>query len=265
MLLTARHISLNAHARRNVRAPCAGLAARERSTAAGVVAVSTTIREGQRTIMPFTLSPLPYPMAALEPAISARTMEFHYGKHHAGYVAKLNKLVEGTPYAAMSLERAIQKAAGDRQAAGIFNNAAQVWNHDFFWRSMTPDGGGGSPEGALGARIATDFGSLAEFGKRFVNQAVGLFGSGWVWLVTDGERLHIMSTANANLPMTVQRRALLACDVWEHAYYLDYQHDRERFVRVFLESLADWKFAADQLALAEQAAAAPRQRARRAR
>ena len=216
--------------------------------------------------MAFKLSPLPYAPSALEPAISARTMEFHYGKHHAGYVEKLNKLVQGTPLARLPLDEVILRTARDRQATAIFNNAAQVWNHDFFWRSMTP-GGGGSPDDGLGRRIVADFGSFEEFARQFVTRATGLFGSGWVWLAADADGLRIVSTANAELPMTSHQQALLACDVWEHAYYLDYQNNREDFVRTFLEKLANWGFAADQLAQMDQGQvmAVGQQRDRRAR
>jgi Fe-Mn family superoxide dismutase len=193
-------------------------------------------------------------------------MDFHYGKHHAGYVDKLNKLVEGTPYASLPLEQVIQKAARDPKAKGIFNNAAQVWNHDFFWRSMTPDGVG-KPDDALGEQISADFGSLEGFAKQFVTQAIGLFGSGWTWLVADGNKLRIVSTADAELPMTAQQHALLTCDVWEHAYYLDYQNNREAFVHAFLEKLANWEFAAEQFGMLsrEAAAAVGSQGGRRAR
>jgi len=201
--------------------------------------------------MTFNLSPLPYALSALEPAISMRTMEFHYGKHHAGYVDKLNKLVQGTPLARQTLDEIILRTARDRQAAAIFNNAAQVWNHDFFWRSMTPDGGG-RPDDALGRRIADDFGSFDEFAKQFVTQATGLFGSGWVWLAGDADGLRIVTTADAELPMTSHRQALLACDVWEHAYYLDYQNNREGFVRAYLDKLVNWEFATEQLARMDQ-------------
>ena len=197
--------------------------------------------------MTFKLSPLPYSRSALAPAISTRTVEFHYGKHHAGYVDKLNKLAQGTPHAGLPLEQVIQKAARDPEATGIFNNAAQIWNHDFFWRSMTPDGGG-QPDDVLGRQITSDFGSFEEFAKQFETQATGLFGSGWVWLAADAEGLRIVSTGNAELPIISQQHALLACDLWEHAYYLDYQNDREAFVHAFLERLANWEFAAEQYA-----------------
>jgi Fe-Mn family superoxide dismutase len=201
--------------------------------------------------MTLKLSPLPYAPSALEPAISARTIEFHYGKHHAGYVEKLNKLVQGTPLARLPLDEIILRTARDRQATAIFNNAAQVWNHDFFWRSMTPDGGG-RPDDVLGRRIADDFGSFDEFARQFVAAATGLFGSGWVWLAAGADGLQIVTTANAELPMTSHQHALLACDVWEHAYYLDYQNNREGFVRAYLEKLVNWEFAAEQLARMDQ-------------
>lgn len=216
--------------------------------------------------MAFKLAPLPYPKSALEPAISARTMDFHYGKHHAGYVDKLNKLVEGTPYADLPLEQVIQRAARDPKAKGIFNNAAQVWNHDFFWRSMAGDSGG-KPDATLGGQIAADFGSLEGFAKQFVTQATGLFGSGWTWLVMDANKLRIVSTSNAELPMTAQQHALLTCDVWEHAYYLDYQNNREAFVHAFLEKLVNWEFAVEQFRMLdrEEAAAVGQRRGQRAR
>jgi len=216
--------------------------------------------------MTFKLSPLPYAPAALEPAISARAIEFHYSKHHAGYVEKLNKLVDGTPLARLPLDEIILRTARDRQATAIFNNAAQVWNHDFFWRSMTP-GGGGKPDDALGRRIGDDFGSFEEFAKQFVTHATGLFGSGWVWLAAGADGLRIVTTANAELPMTAHQQALLACDVWEHAYYLDYQNNREGFVRTYLDKLVNWEFAAEQFARMDegQVTAVGQQRDRRAR
>jgi Fe-Mn family superoxide dismutase len=196
--------------------------------------------------MAFTLSPLPYVESALAPVISARTMEFHHGKHHAGYVDKLNKLTEGTPYARMSLEQIITQTAKDKKRIEIFNNAGQVWNHDFFWRSMTPDGGG-APADDLGSRIAQDFGSFDRFAQQFLERAVAQFGSGWTWLAVKGNRLQITSTPNAESPMISGQHALLTCDVWEHAYYLDYQNDRKRFVESFLDKLVNWDFVAEQL------------------
>jgi len=196
--------------------------------------------------MAFKLSPLPYAESALAPVISARTMEFHYGKHHAGYVEKLNKLVKGTPYARMSLEQIIEQTARDKDKAEIFNNAGQVWNHDFFWRSMTPQGGG-SPGREIANRIDKDFGSFDKFAKQFVDRAIGQFGSGWTWLVAAENGLQVVSTPNAEPPMISGQFALLTCDVWEHAYYLDYQNDRKAFAEAFLAKLVNWDFAAEQL------------------
>jgi Fe-Mn family superoxide dismutase len=195
---------------------------------------------------PFALDPLPYAENALEPHISARTLGFHYGKHHRGYVDNLNKLIAGTPLAGRSLEEIVAETAGKPDKTAVFNNAAQVWNHDFFWRSMRP-GGGGAPAGALLAAIEKSFGSFDEFKKAFAAAGTGQFGSGWVWLVQDGGGLEIVATSNADTPAARGRNALLTCDVWEHAYYLDYQNRRKDFVEVFLEHLANWEFAASRM------------------
>jgi Fe-Mn family superoxide dismutase len=185
----------------------------------------------------FELAPLPFEKSALEPVISRRTVEFHYDKHHAGYVKKLNELTKGTPLAKSSLEQVIRATAGDESAREIFNNAAQVWNHDFFWRSMRP---GGAPIDAIGEEIKRGFGSPFKFVEQFTAAALHQFGSGWTWLVLDAGKLKIVTTHDAELPMTSNMQALLTCDVWEHAYYLDYQNDREKFVRAFLDQLVDW-------------------------
>lgn len=196
--------------------------------------------------MAFELPPLPYAEDALEPHISARTMQFHYGKHHQAYVNKLNDLVDGTRFADMDLERIIREAAGDSDSGTIFNNAAQTWNHTFFWNSMSPDGGG-NPDGALADEIDRAFGSLGDFTEKFKAAAVGQFGSGWAWLVHDGDGLAIETSANAGTPVADGRTCLLTCDVWEHAYYLDYQNRRPDFVQAFLDNLVNWDFAARQL------------------
>jgi superoxide dismutase, Fe-Mn family len=185
---------------------------------------------------------LPYAMNALVPHMSEQTFEFHYGKHHATYVTNANNLIKDTPMADKSLEDIIQSAEG-----GLFNNAAQIWNHSFFWNSMTPDGGG-QPGGALGARIDADFGSFDKFAEAFQAAAVTQFGSGWAWLVEDGGKLAVCQTANANTPLTDGKKPLLTVDVWEHAYYLDYQNRRPDFVKTFLESLANWDFVEANLA-----------------
>ena len=198
------------------------------------------------TAQAFQLAPLPYAQDALEPYISAKTMSFHYGKHHQAYVDNLNKLVAGTPWATQPLEKIIQETAGVADKAAVFNNAAQVWNHTFFWQSMKA-GGGGKPTGHLLELIEKSFGSLDEFKKAFTTTAVSQFGSGWVWLVQDGDVLKIVKTSNADTPVAHGQTALLTCDVWEHAYYLDYQNRRNDFVQAFLDHLVNWDFAASQL------------------
>ena len=195
----------------------------------------------------FTLSALPYAKDALEPVISARTMGFHYGKHHQAYVDNLNKLVVGTPWASgQPLEKVIIESAGMADKVAVFNNAAQVWNHTFFWRSMKP-GGGGQPAGRLMDLIKKSFGGFDEFKTAFVTTAVAQFGSGWVWLVQEGDALKIGKTSNADTPLAHGQNALLTCDVWEHAYYLDFQNRRKDFVEAFLGHLANWDLAVSQL------------------
>ena len=199
--------------------------------------------------MAISLPALPYAENALDPHYSARTISFHYGKHHKTYVDNLNKLIAGTPLESKSLEEIITASAGDSSKAGLFNNAAQVWNHTFFWNYMRP-GGGGSPKGDPAARIDSTFGSYEKFAEQFKAAAVGRFGSGWAWLVLDGGALKITSTANADTPMAGKQTALLTVDVWEHAYYLDYQNRRPDFVQAFLDHLVNWDFVAANLAKA---------------
>lgn len=188
--------------------------------------------------MPFSLPPLPYEKNALEPHISAETLEYHYGKHHAAYVNKLNSLIAGGPFEALSLEEIILKSDGP-----IFNNAAQVWNHTFYWNSLSPKGGG-NPTGDLAAAIEKHFSSIDEFKQKFTDSALNRFGSGWAWLVKNSQGdLEIVSTANAETPMTSGKQALLTCDVWEHAYYIDTRNDRAKYVSNFWH-LVNWDFAA---------------------
>jgi Fe-Mn family superoxide dismutase len=196
--------------------------------------------------MPFELPALPWADDALDPHISAKTIGFHYGKHHATYVANLNKLVEGTPLAEKSLEAIIAETAGDSSKAGVFNNAAQVWNHTFFWNSMKP-GGGGEPTGKLREKIDASFGSFEKFKEEFSTKAATLFGAGWTWLVEKGGKLEVVQTSNAANPMTESAKPLLTIDVWEHAYYLDFQNRRPDFVKTFFEHLVNWDFAAENL------------------
>ncbi len=197
--------------------------------------------------MTFKLPSLPYSADALEPYVSRRTLEFHHGKHHDAYVKKLNDLVAGKPYANMPLEEIVRRTASAPGERTIFNNAAQDWNHTFFWNSMRP-GGGGQPSGDLAAQLHQAFGSYGEFRSKFIDAAVGHFGSGWAWLVMDGDRLAIVTTHDADNPLTTGRVALLACDLWEHAYYLDYQNARKTFVEAFLDHLVNWEHAAAQMA-----------------
>jgi len=197
--------------------------------------------------MAFELPALPYAENALEPYYSAKTISFHHGKHHKAYVDNLNKLVAGTDLEGKSLEEIILASAGNPQRAGIFNNAAQVWNHTFFWHSMKP-GGGGKPQGEVASKLEQAFGSYEKFAEQFKATAVGRFGSGWAWLVAEGGALKIVSTANADTPMASRQTALITVDVWEHAYYLDYQNRRPDFVQAFLDHLVNWDFVAANLA-----------------
>ncbi len=197
--------------------------------------------------MTFELAALPYAADALEPHITANTLGFHHGKHHNAYVVNLNNLVKDSELAGKSLEDIIKTTAGDAAKAGIFNNAAQVWNHTFYWNSMKPSGGG-APAGDLAARIDTAFGSYDKFREQFTTAAMTQFGSGWAWLCADGDgKLAVVKTANAENPITQGLTPLITCDVWEHAYYLDYQNLRPKYVETFLNSLVNWDFAAANL------------------
>lgn len=196
---------------------------------------------------PFALPPLPYADTALEPLISANTLSFHYGKHHKTYVDNLNKLVEGKDLAQMSLEQIIAASAGKPDMAGVFNNAAQIWNHTFYWNSLKPNGGG-KPTGAIAAAIDKDLGGYDKFKTDFAAAAVTQFGSGWAWLVSDAGTLKIVKTGNAEVPLTKGQKPLLTIDVWEHAYYLDYQNLRAKYVETLIDKLLNWDFANANLA-----------------
>jgi superoxide dismutase, Fe-Mn family len=189
--------------------------------------------------MAFTLPNLPYDKNALAPHISAETLEYHHGKHHQAYVTNLNKLLEGKPE--QSLEQVIMSSEG-----GVFNNAAQVWNHTFYWHSMKPNGGG-QPQGDLAAAITRDFGSFDKFKEEFSNAGATQFGSGWAWLVLEKGKLSVTKTPNADLPMKHGQKPLLTMDVWEHAYYIDYRNARPKYIETFLTSLANWDFALENL------------------
>lgn len=191
--------------------------------------------------MAITLPELPFAQDGLEPVISANTLSFHYGKHHNAYVTNLNKLITGTDLAGMNLEEIIQAAKADASMAGIFNNAAQVWNHSFYWSCMKP-GGGGLPTGAISSRIEADFGSFDRFVTEFKTAAATQFGSGWAWLVEDAGKLKIVKTANADTPLAHGQKPLLTIDVWEHAYYLDFQNRRPDYIADFMDKLVNWDF-----------------------
>ncbi len=191
--------------------------------------------------MAFTLPDLPYAKNALEPHISAETLEYHYGKHHQTYVDKLNGLVDGTDMAGKSLEDIVRSSEG-----GVFNNAAQVWNHTFYWHCLSPNGGG-EPQGKLAELIARDFGSFAEFKSKFTDTAINTFGSGWAWLVQNSDgKLELTSTSNAQTPLTGNAKPLLTCDVWEHAYYIDYRNARPKYMDAFW-NLVNWEFVSANL------------------
>lgn len=192
--------------------------------------------------MAFTLPQLPYDKGALAPHISAETLEFHHGKHHQAYVTNLNKLLEGKPEASKSLEEIILSSE-----AGVFNNAAQIWNHTFYWSSMKPNGGG-QPTGNIADAIKRDFGSFEKFSEDFANAAATQFGSGWAWLVQGADKkLAVTKTGNADLPMKHGQKALLTIDVWEHAYYIDFRNARPKYIETFLKSLVNWDFANQNL------------------
>lgn len=187
--------------------------------------------------MDFEVEALPYSKDALAPAMSEETFSYHYEKHHKGYMKKLKAAIEGTPDASKSLEEFIKSAEG-----GNFNNAAQVYNHTFFWKSMKP-GGGGAPTGNIGDAITRDFGSFDAFKEEWVTKSSKQFGSGWGWLVLDGGKLSIVTTSNAGTPLTTSAKPILNIDVWEHAYYIDYRNDRGGFIKVWLDKLVNWDFA----------------------
>lgn len=203
------------------------------------------------------LPALPYPEDALAPAMSAETLRFHHGKHHRNYVDTLARLIAGTPYADMDLEAIIRHtaASGDTADRKIFNNAAQHWNHSFQWKSLSPDGGG-QPTGPLAEAIERDLGGFNQFEARFREEAAGHFGSGWAWLVLSAGRVDVMTTHDAGTPIAHDKVALLCCDLWEHAYYLDYQNRRADFIGAFLARLANWRFAEENFVRASGATAA---------
>ena len=199
-----------------------------------------------RNNMPFELPTLPYGKNALAPHISENTINYHYGKHHQAYITNLNNLIAGSDLANKSLEEIIKISANDKSKAGIFNNSAQVWNHTFYWHSMKPNGGG-KPSGEVLAKIETDFGSYENFVTEFKNAGATQFGSGWAWLVLDSGKLKVVKTGNAETPLTTSAMPLMTMDVWEHAYYLDFQNARPTYIDTFLNHLVNWDFVGENL------------------
>ncbi len=195
---------------------------------------------------------LPYAETALEPYMSAKTLSFHYGKHHVAYINNYNNLVAGTPFDTLSIEEVIAQSASDPQKIGIFNNGAQAWNHSFYWNSLTPNGGG-EPAGALAEKITQDFGSFEKFKEELKAAAATQFGSGWAWLVLDGNTLKVVKTGNAQTPLTSGQKPILTIDVWEHAYYLDFQNRRPDYVASVIDNLLNWEFAAENFKKAMEA------------
>lgn len=213
--------------------------------AAAVIAATGFISNAQETQVR-VLMELPYASNALEPVITANTISFHYGRHHKAYVDNLNKLIAGTQFAGMSLDKIIIATSGKSENASIFNNAAQVWNHDFYWKSLKPQGGG-EPAASLKQKIEKSFGSFGKCKEALSQAATSQFGSGWAWLVSDGDLLKVVKTGNAENPLTGNMKPLLTIDVWEHAYYLDYQNRRADYVRDVIEKLINWDFAASNI------------------
>ena len=205
-------------------------------------ATGLPLRARAATQSPNFLPDLPYALDALDPVLSANTLGYHYGKHHKAYADNTARLIAGTPLEGQSLVQLIAASAGKPDQAALFNNAAQTWNHSFYWQSLRPRGGG-EPPAALRQRLEAAFGSVAAFKKEFANAAITQFGSGWAWLVADGERLKIVKTGNADTPLTAGLKPLLAIDVWEHAYYLDYQNRLADYANALLDKLIDWDFA----------------------
>ncbi len=221
---------------------------RRNAIAIGTIALigAATAPRLARAARPFTQPALPFADGALAPTISSQTVQFHYGKHHAGYYANLNRMTENTPYSALSLEEIVVKSGVDPKGRPLFNQAAQAWNHDFYWKVLTP-GGSRYPTGKLAVAIDRDFGGFEKFKQTFAARANAIFGSGWAWLVQEGDRLSLLETSNADTPIAHGQRTLATIDVWEHAYYLDYQNRRADHVNALLNNLINWDFVRDQM------------------
>ena len=219
-----------------------------RSPSAAMIAKTPSSLPNSLQAAPFQLPPLPYAENALEPVMSANTFSFHYGKHHKGYVDTLNKLVqEDSTLAGLDLEALTKKVVGDASKTAVFNNAAQVWNHTFFWNSMRP-GGGGAPKGRMLEALNKSFGDYEKFKTAFTDAAKTQFGTGWAWLIAEGDKLAVVKSGDADTPMAHGKKCLLTIDVWEHAYYLDYQNRRPDYIAAYLDKLVNWEFAEKNLA-----------------
>jgi Fe-Mn family superoxide dismutase len=222
----------------------------ETGAAAAIFVASLPIAEkpvwAQQKPAALALPPLPYEQGALAPTISANTISFHYGKHHQTYFNNVVKMIAGTEFEKLSLADIIRQTAGKSEHTGLFNNSAQVFNHTFYWSSMKPNGGG-EPTGKIGDRIRASFGSYQKFADEFSNAAATQFGSGWAWLVLEGSQLRVIKTANADTPIAREMKPLLTIDVWEHAYYLDYQNRRADYIKAFMGTLVNWDFAEKNL------------------
>ncbi len=199
----------------------------------------------------FALPDLPYEKTALEPFISAKTLDFHHGKHHNAYITNLNKLIDGTSFIGLTLEEIMKASSKDSSKAGVFNNAAQTWNHTFYWNSIKPKGGG-SPHGGLMTQINDDFGSFSNFVDEFKTAGATQFGSGWAWLVLENNKLKVVKTPNANCPLVDNQTPLFTMDVWEHAYYIDYQNRRPDYIAMFIDKLVNWDFALENFSNAQK-------------
>jgi Fe-Mn family superoxide dismutase len=235
---------------RNQKESKSGLDRREFMVASVAAGAAIAMSRGpvlgvETAVAPFVLAPLPFADTALDPVISARTLSFHYDKHHRAYLTNLNRLVENTPYAKMPLEKIVRETAGKADTAGLFNNAAQTWNHTFYWHSLKP--GGSDVPAALRLKLEADFGGVEACTKALADAAVTQFASGWAWLVAENGRLKVVKTSNAETPLTQGMKPLLTIDVWEHAYYLDYQNRRAEYVAAVIEKLLNWEFAAQSL------------------
>ncbi|SJZ79315.1 superoxide dismutase, Fe-Mn family [Enhydrobacter aerosaccus] len=223
-----------------------GLSRRSLLRSGVVAAVLAPVAMRSASAAALTQPPLPFADTALAPTISAQTVQFHYGKHHAAYYANLNRMIPNTPYADLPLEQIVVKTGSDPTQKALFNQAGQAWNHDFYWQVLKP-GSGSQPSGKLAQALERDFGGFVKFKEAYAQRANAVFGSGWAWLIEDGGKLALMETSNADTPIAHGKRPLAVIDVWEHAYYLDYQNRRPDHVKAVLDNLMNWDFVRDRM------------------